>query len=170
MMEKSQDASFKVASYVFTVENAPAEPHDMYPSINFPAESPTVSKRNERERNRVRLVNEGFSSLRQKIPFAHGKKRLSKVETLRYAVEYIKYLQAVIREHDERFPGDVIKRQERKALIRLHRNGDRISSDVIDQASGKKAMLKLTSTRAQERWRKLLTDKGGRTGDEAKHS
>lgn len=70
-------------------------------SIGFQMESNAVARRNERERNRVRLVNDGFSSLRQHIPYFPDKKKLSKVETLRCAVSYIKHLQKLIEEHDE---------------------------------------------------------------------
>ena len=65
-------------------------------------ESTAVARRNERERNRVRLVNDGFFSLRQHIPYFPDKKKLSKVETLRCAVSYIKHLQKLIEEHDEK--------------------------------------------------------------------
>lgn len=71
-----------------------------YGSLAFQMEPSAVAKRNERERNRVRLVNDGFSCLRQHIPYFPDKKKLSKVETLRYAVAYIKHLQDMINEHD----------------------------------------------------------------------
>jgi len=70
-------------------------------SVAFQMEPNAVARRNERERNRVRLVNDGFSSLRQHIPYFPDKKKLSKVETLRCAVSYIKHLQKLIEEHDE---------------------------------------------------------------------
>ncbi|XP_077494926.1 achaete-scute homolog 5-like [Amblyomma americanum] len=54
-----------------------------------------VARRNERERNRVRLVNHGFNALRQHVPQT-GQKKLSKVETLRSAVEYIRELQELL--------------------------------------------------------------------------
>ncbi|KAL1429854.1 hypothetical protein MTO96_015634 [Rhipicephalus appendiculatus] len=54
-----------------------------------------VARRNERERNRVRLVNHGFNALRQHVPQT-GQKKLSKVETLRSAVEYIRELQQLL--------------------------------------------------------------------------
>ncbi|XP_075530149.1 achaete-scute homolog 2-like [Dermacentor variabilis] len=54
-----------------------------------------VARRNERERNRVRLVNSGFNALRQHVPQT-GQKKLSKVETLRSAVEYIRELQQLL--------------------------------------------------------------------------
>ncbi|XP_065079872.1 achaete-scute complex protein T8-like [Ochlerotatus camptorhynchus] len=66
-----------------------------------------VERRNARERNRVQQVNNGFAALRQRIPeeiaevFEAGQtrgvhKKLSKVETLRMAVEYIKCLERLL--------------------------------------------------------------------------
>lgn len=69
-------------------------------SLAFQMEPSAVARRNERERNRVRMVNDGFSCLRQHIPYFPDKKKLSKVETLRCAVAYIKHLQDLITEHD----------------------------------------------------------------------
>ncbi|XP_076373249.1 achaete-scute homolog 1-like [Tachypleus tridentatus] len=60
-----------------------------------------MARRNERERNRVRLVNRGFATLRQHVPGGTTKKKMSKVETLRSAVEYIKRLQQLLAEDDE---------------------------------------------------------------------
>jgi len=57
-------------------------------------QTPTVSKRNARERNRVRQVNTSFTTLRNHIP--HLKNKTSKVDTLRAAVEYIQALQQLI--------------------------------------------------------------------------
>ncbi|XP_005384257.1 PREDICTED: achaete-scute homolog 2 [Chinchilla lanigera] len=59
-----------------------------------------VARRNERERNRVKLVNLGFQALRQHVPHGGASKKLSKVETLRSAVEYIRALQCLLAEHD----------------------------------------------------------------------
>uniref|UniRef100_A0A8C3GDQ9 BHLH domain-containing protein n=1 Tax=Cairina moschata TaxID=8855 RepID=A0A8C3GDQ9_CAIMO len=59
-----------------------------------------VARRNERERNRVRLVNLGFAALRQHVPHGAASKKMSKVETLRSAVEYIRALQRLLDEHD----------------------------------------------------------------------
>ncbi|KAH8289597.1 hypothetical protein KR054_007599 [Drosophila jambulina] len=75
---------------------------------------PSVVRRNARERNRVKQVNNGFSQLRQHIPVAviadlsNGRrgigpganKKLSKVSTLKMAVEYIRRLQKLIDEND----------------------------------------------------------------------
>uniref|UniRef100_A0A4W2GF78 BHLH domain-containing protein n=1 Tax=Bos indicus x Bos taurus TaxID=30522 RepID=A0A4W2GF78_BOBOX len=55
-----------------------------------------IQKRNERERQRVRCVNEGYARLRGHLPGALAEKRLSKVETLRAAIRYIKHLQELL--------------------------------------------------------------------------
>jgi len=86
-----------------------------------PHQTASVARRNARERNRVKQVNNGFATLRSHIPAsvaaalmeqtssppergARGKdkdaaKKLSKVETLRMAVEYIRSLQELLAEH-----------------------------------------------------------------------
>lgn len=55
-----------------------------------------IHKRNERERQRVRCVNEGYARLREHLPQEFEDKRLSKVETLRAAISYIKHLQNLL--------------------------------------------------------------------------
>lgn len=67
---------------------------------NFPGSChvPTAVRRNERERNRVKMVNQGFSTLRLHVPNGAKNKKMSKVETLRSAVDYIKKLQKVLGE------------------------------------------------------------------------
>ncbi|XP_054717530.1 achaete-scute homolog 1a-like [Uloborus diversus] len=56
-----------------------------------------MARRNERERKRVRLVNHGFATLRQYLPQqGNSRKKLSKMETLRSAIEYIKQLQFLL--------------------------------------------------------------------------
>ena len=62
-----------------------------------------TAKRNERERNRVRTVNSHFAKLREQIPTPlKGKvKKMSKVDILRAAMEYIKDLQGVLHDLDE---------------------------------------------------------------------
>ncbi|KAJ1131888.1 hypothetical protein NDU88_010219 [Pleurodeles waltl] len=64
-----------------------------------PLASATSERRNERERNRVKLVNLGFAHLRRHVPQAQGASRkMSKVETLRSAVDYIRELQGLLGE------------------------------------------------------------------------
>ena len=65
-----------------------------------------VEKRNARERKRVRAINEAFYKLRQMVPaVACRNKRVSKVKTLRTAVEYIKELKKIldIKDHSQHF-------------------------------------------------------------------
>lgn len=71
-----------------------------------PPPAVAVARRNARERNRVKQVNNGFSLLRDSIPpeiadtFEQAgrgsSKKLSKVETLRMAVEYIRSLEKML--------------------------------------------------------------------------
>ncbi|KAG8240260.1 hypothetical protein J437_LFUL016624 [Ladona fulva] len=99
----------------------------------------SVARRNARERNRVKQVNNGFATLRQHIPPAliaaaaaersaspserssgrcgssAAAKKMSKVETLRCAVEYIRSLQDLLREADGGSTGETqpdIKKEE----------------------------------------------------------
>lgn len=57
-----------------------------------------VARRNERERKRVKLVNEGFNTLRKHVPHSSKNKKMSKVDTLRSAVEYIRRLKELLGE------------------------------------------------------------------------
>ena len=60
-----------------------------------------IRKRNERERERVRCVNDGYVKLRNHLPSQESKeKRISKVETLRGAIKYIRHLQTLLTELD----------------------------------------------------------------------
>nr|XP_027198691.1 helix-loop-helix protein 6-like [Dermatophagoides pteronyssinus] len=66
--------------------------HSYFDSSTF------IKRRNERERTRVRNVNDGFERLRNHLPLLPNQreKRLSKVETLRLAISYIKHLQNLL--------------------------------------------------------------------------
>lgn len=57
-----------------------------------------ISKRNERERSRVRNVNDAFDNLKNSLPLEAEKltKRMSKVEILRTAISYIRNLEGVL--------------------------------------------------------------------------
>ncbi|OAF71050.1 Achaete-scute [Intoshia linei] len=55
-------------------------------------QTPSVIRRNERERNRVRAVNQGFTNLRQHVPEEYRDKKLSKMDTLRAAIDYLRHL------------------------------------------------------------------------------
>lgn len=68
-----------------------------------PGQQITVARRNERERNRVKLINMTFATLREHLPFepeTTKNKKMSKVDTLKAAIDYIKYLQDLVDNHD----------------------------------------------------------------------
>lgn len=56
-----------------------------------------ISRRNERERNRVHLLNQGFDRLRAVVPKREGE-YLSKISTLKKAIWYIEHLDRVLHE------------------------------------------------------------------------
>ncbi|XP_065079875.1 achaete-scute complex protein T3-like [Ochlerotatus camptorhynchus] len=81
------------------------------PYAPTPQQAASVQRRNARERNRVKQVNNGFANLRQHIPptvvtaLGNGgrgaSKKLSKVDTLRMAVEYIRSMQKMLDDSGE---------------------------------------------------------------------
>ncbi|CEF69087.1 Myc-type, basic helix-loop-helix (bHLH) domain-containing protein [Strongyloides ratti] len=67
-----------------------------------------VERRNERERKRVRQVNLGFVRLGEHVPKWRTKnKKLSKVETLREAARYIKYLETLLKSNENSTNKDI---------------------------------------------------------------
>lgn len=95
------------------VINIPKKKYNNYGSMQqYPSSNQTVSvaRRNARERNRVKQVNNGFSNLRQHIPptvvtaLTKGgrgsAKKLSKVDTLKMAVEYIRSLKDMLEDNE----------------------------------------------------------------------
>ena len=55
---------------------------------------------NERERERTKSLNAALEALRFRLPVAEAEKR-SKIQTLRTAKEYIRFLAERLREHEE---------------------------------------------------------------------
>ncbi|XP_009992554.1 PREDICTED: achaete-scute homolog 3 [Chaetura pelagica] len=101
----SEDLSFlPFMSEHLIVENFYSEPctfpyqmpHSSYRRSEYSYGPAFIRKRNERERHRVKCVNEGYAKLRHHLPKEYLEKRLSKVETLRAAIKYISYLQSVL--------------------------------------------------------------------------
>ncbi|XP_004414250.1 PREDICTED: achaete-scute homolog 4 [Odobenus rosmarus divergens] len=85
-----------------------------------------LRRRNERERQRVRCVNEGYARLREHLPRELADRRLSKVETLRAAIGYIRHLQELLEHHG--------RGQEGPAGARLPRSAE-CNSDGESKAS-----------------------------------
>ncbi|XP_065811495.1 achaete-scute homolog 5-like [Labrus bergylta] len=79
---------------------SPFHAHGHFSVYECPFEPAFIQKRNERERQRVRCVNQGYAKLRDHLPGQSADKRLSKVETLRAAIRYIKYLQGLVELED----------------------------------------------------------------------
>ena len=88
------------------VINIPKKKYN-YGTMPYPSgQTVSVQRRNARERNRVKQVNNGFSNLRQHIPQTvvsaltkggrGSAKKLSKVDTLKMAVEYIRSLKDML--------------------------------------------------------------------------
>ncbi|XP_042262862.1 achaete-scute homolog 5-like [Thunnus thynnus] len=75
---------------------APFHHHGHFSVYECPFEPAFIQKRNERERQRVKCVNQGYAKLREHLPGQSADRRLSKVETLRAAIRYIKYLQGLV--------------------------------------------------------------------------
>jgi achaete-scute complex protein len=92
------------------VINIPKKKYN-YGNMQYPSnQTVSVARRNARERNRVKQVNNGFSNLRQHIPQTvvsaltkggrGSAKKLSKVDTLKMAVEYIRSLKDMLDENE----------------------------------------------------------------------
>lgn len=101
---KSAASSKKVTSKRSTKNGSTSSKNEHPASVPFvkhhhsvkKPQTPSVSRRNARERNRVKQVNDGFLTLRSHIPNVKGK--TSKVDTLRAAVDYIQALRRLIGE------------------------------------------------------------------------
>uniref|UniRef100_A0A182P0M2 BHLH domain-containing protein n=1 Tax=Anopheles epiroticus TaxID=199890 RepID=A0A182P0M2_9DIPT len=112
-----------------------------------PQQSASVQRRNARERNRVKQVNNGFANLRQHIPstvvtaLTNGSrganKKLSKVDTLRLAVEYIRSLQRMLDENGgELGPAPSSKQQQQQQQQQLANSNQLSNSSVCSASSG----------------------------------
>ncbi|CAH1803040.1 unnamed protein product, partial [Owenia fusiformis] len=77
---------------------------------------------NCRERKRMKTLNDGFEKLRDHIPEASMDKKLSKVDTLRLAIQYIDQLQSMITVFDDSSEGGMkdTSSENKKVIIRCH--------------------------------------------------
>ncbi len=88
----------------------------IHPVHGYPIPPPQdvkVSRRNARERNRVKTVNSGFDVLKSHIPTAAQIKKMSKVNILSHAVQYIQNLQSMLNDSpDSTNVQDTIKKEK----------------------------------------------------------
>lgn len=129
----------------------PSKKTKMYqttPYSTVPHQPASVARRNARERNRVKQVNNGFATLRQHIPQSvaqalgsntvgthggsrAGSKKLSKVETLKMAVEYIRSLQNML--DDNRISPDLKSASSSSSISSSPASSSCGSSSIIDR-------------------------------------
>ena len=75
-----------------------------HPVHGYPIPPPVpvaVARRNARERNRVKTVNDSYQHLKNHVPGAARQKRMSKVDIIKHSIEYIQKLQKMV-EHSEK--------------------------------------------------------------------
>ncbi|PSN41438.1 Helix-loop-helix protein 6 [Blattella germanica] len=95
----------------FVCSKADIEDH-LFCAVSAPTSG---RRRNERERQRVRSVNEGFERLRRYLPIPeadrkrYSRRRCSKVDVLRAAILYIRHLQELL--------GDVVPPDSRQQYV-----------------------------------------------------
>ena len=66
-------------------------------AMNINKGGPVINnRRNARERNRVKQVNQGFAVLRAHLPTVEKSRKVSKVDTLRGAIDYIQGLSELL--------------------------------------------------------------------------
>ena len=62
-----------------------------------------------RERKRCKNINEAIQKLREMVPANHNKKEMTKLKTILFAIDYIKYLSILVNDdHTQRNPGSKI--------------------------------------------------------------
>ena len=115
--------------------------------LGFPEAKPaSVSRRNARERNRVKLVNQGFDTLREHVPNGKKNRKMSKVDTLRSAVDYIRQLQELIRDHDEKTETSPSGEWKETAVV----TDDNLTNDSVGNDSDQDMDMSLASRLCDE--------------------
>ena len=79
--------------------------------IMMPLTPPKTVRRNARERNRVKQIDQGFDKLKSNIPCAAAQKKISRVRILQTAVDYIQHLHSVLNEHESVCSKPLIKQE-----------------------------------------------------------
>ena len=116
---------------------------------------PSNTKRNERERKRVKTINDYFSKLQKFLPNSkQTTKKLSKVETLKAAIDYIEYLQLNTNKGTQlgnhlaiSTPSKVQKESRNKLLNKLNNNNniENTSSSISLSASPTSSTISTSS-------------------------
>lgn len=89
---------------------------------------------NQRERKRMRTINDAFDGLRCRIPDAKEDKKMSKVDTLRMAIKYINKLTELLQACDSGLEEVNPRRSAKipeKVLIRYHNSGEVHSIQIL---------------------------------------
>ena len=99
----------------------------------------SVRKRNYRERMRVTQLNDGFQKLKEKIPVLFAGKKMSKVQTLRTAVRYIRALQKSLRGETDQIIGQLVNSQSNGShqsnnLLNANRHLNQLKSQTTKSA------------------------------------
>ena len=109
---------------------ARTDPYDDVISGSYGDSGAVIARRNERERNRVKTINQTFARLRQHLPVsaaasavkssvapnAGRAKKLSKVQILRAATHYIAQLRQLLMTEDARPKSDLSDADYERAL------------------------------------------------------
>lgn len=92
----------------------------------------------------------GFAALRQHVPNLTQSKKMSKVDTLRSAVDYIKSLQELLEPGHERRPSDASTnddnhREDREQLLLKHVDGYYLPLADVEVSSAERHVTMLAS-------------------------
>ena len=95
-----------------------------------------VYKRNERERKRVKCVNNVYEKLKQHIPDAAQVKKMSKFNIIMNAVKYIQLLTSILNEdtHNNQYSAEQLCQSSRDQSI--------IENTIIQHMKGEKSHLR----------------------------
>ena len=88
----------------------------------------TVARRNARERNRVKTVNDSYECLRAHVPVAAKAKRMAKVDIIKHTIDYIQKLQRLVSSiegpNNDQFPETNQRLQDDRILHPQFRSSD----------------------------------------------
>ena len=114
-----------------------------------------VARRNARERRRVETVNNAFLRLRRHVPTDTKHKRLSKVKTLRNAIDYIKRLTDMIDDYDKQFGSPCCNHGRSVAMVTV--SGQQQNTRTLYHSQVINTEINSCSNWYQHRWRNLIS-------------